>query len=82
MANKVPLMISEEIRERLKTMGTEAAEGGLSPDMVAEILLNAFLDGHGKIYTARWKEGPGIRILPDWPRFSSGIFKIKLEDMK
>lgn len=82
MANKVPLMVPEGTAEKLRTMGAEAAEGGLSPDVVAELLLNAFFDGHGKIYTARWKEGPGIRVLPDWPRFSSGIIKIKQEDMK
>ena len=79
---KVELRVGEAIKEKLAKMGAEAAEGGLSPDKLAEVLLDAFLEGKGKIYTARWKEGPGIRVLPDWPRFSSGVAKIKVEDVR
>ncbi len=82
MAEKVQLLVSRATKEKLAMMGAEAAEGGLSPDSLAEVLLDAFFGGKGRIYTARWKEGPGIRVLPDWPRFSSGVVKIKAEDMK
>ena len=82
MAKKVELLVSEATKEKLASMGAEAIEGGISPDKLAEVLLDAFFEGKGKIYTARWKEGPGIRLLPDWPRFSSGVAKIKVEDMR
>jgi len=79
---KVELRVGEAIKEKLAKMGAEAAEGGLSPDKLAEVILESFFAGSGKIYTARWKEGPGIRILPDWPRFSSGVVHVKKEEMK
>lgn len=59
-----------------------AEEAGLSPDKLSEALLEAFVEGKGKVFVGAWKEGPGIRLLPDWPRFSSGVIKIKKEDMK
>jgi hypothetical protein len=58
------------------------AEGGISADVLAEALLDAFFEGKGMIYSAQWKEGPGVRMLPDWPRFSASMIKIKKEDMK
>ena len=82
MAKKVQLLVPEATREKLAKMAVEVAGGGISPDKLAEVMLNAFFDGKGKFYSARWKEGPGVRILPDWPRFSSGVVKIKAEDMK
>ena len=82
MAEKAELLVSKATKEKLAMMGAEAVEGGLSPDKLGEVLLDAFFEGKGKIYTARWKEGPGVRVLPDWPRFSSGVAKIKAEDMR
>ena len=82
MTEKVALRVSKDVKEKLARMGAEAAEGGLSADKLAEVLLSSFFSGDGKIFTARWKEGPGIRVLPDWPRFSSGIIKVKTEDMR
>ncbi len=82
MAKKVELWVSAAIKEELAKMGAEVAEGGLSADKLAEVLLDAFFGGKGKVYTARWKEGPGIRVLLDWPRFSAGVAKIKVEDMR
>ena len=82
MAKKVELWVSEATKEKLASMGAEVIEGGLSPDKLAEVVLGAFFEGKGKVYTARWKEGPGIRLLPDWPRFSSCVATIKAEDMR
>ncbi|MFC2052126.1 hypothetical protein ACFLT4_05295 [Chloroflexota bacterium] len=82
MAKKVELWVPKTTREKLAKMATEVAEGGISPDKLAEVLLDTFFDGKGKFYSARWKEGPGVRILADWPRFSSGVVKIKAEDMR
>ncbi len=70
------IKISESTKGKLTKM---AAEAGLSADILADALLSAFVDGEGKIYTGKWKEGPGIRLLPDWPKFSSSVIKIKEE---
>ena len=70
------LEISVETRQKLSSMASQA---GLSVDKLAEVLLNSFVDNDGKIYVGDWKEGPGMRILPDWPRFSSGVIKVKKE---
>ncbi len=82
MAKRRQLSVPEATREKLAKMAAEVAEGGISPDKLAEVMLDAFFDGKGKFYSARWKEGPGVRILPDWPRFSSGVVKVKTEDMR
>ena len=69
-------------KDTIKKLTPVAAESGLSVDKLADILLSSFVDNHGRVFTGRWKEGPGIRILPDWPRFSSGVVKIKNDEMK
>ena len=68
--------------DTIKKLVPVATEAGLSVDKLADILLSSFVDNQGRVFTGRWKEGPGIRILPDWPRFSSGVVKIKTDEMK
>ncbi len=63
----------------LKKLEAMARNAGLAPDLLASVLLQAFLDNDGKVFTGKWDEGPGLRILPDWPRFSAGIIKIRTE---
>ena len=75
---KEEVKISKEVKQKIAAMASEA---GLSADKLAEVLLGSFVEGKGKIFVGKWKEGPGIRILPDWPRFSSGVAKVKQEDM-
>ncbi|MDO8568485.1 MAG: hypothetical protein Q7R57_07205 [Dehalococcoidales bacterium] len=76
---KVEIKVSKETRRKLSDM---AVETGLSTDRLADLLLDEFVEGRGKVYVGDWKEGPGIRVLPDWPRFSSGVVKVKKDDMK
>ena len=73
------LKISAEVTEKLVW---QAKDAGLSVDKLAEVLLAAFVDNDGKVYVGKWREGPGIKLLPDWPRFSSSIVKIKQEELK
>ena len=72
---KATLEISVQTKQKLSEMASQA---GLSADKLAEVLLDSFVDNSGKIYVGEWKEGPGVRILPDWPRFSSGVVKVKI----
>jgi len=73
------LVISRATKEKVANL---ALNTGLSTDKLAEVLLEAFADGHGRVYVGKWKEGPGIRLLPDWPRFSSTVVKVKEQDMR
>ena len=76
---KEPLMVSSEVKREIEKM---AAEAGLSADKLTEVLLKAFLEGKGKVFVGVWKEGPGIRVLPDWPRFSAGVMKLKEDERR
>jgi hypothetical protein len=73
------IQISPEVEKGL----TMIAQGtGISPIKCAEIIVQAFVEGEGKLFVGKWKEGPGLRVLPDWPRFSSCIIKVKSEELK
>lgn len=73
------LEISPNVRQTLEEMANTA---GLSLERLEALLLEAFVEGDGKIYVGRWREGPGIRVLPDWPRFTSCVKKVKTENMR
>jgi hypothetical protein len=75
---KDQLTISRTTRQKVVEVASQA---GLSPDKMTEVILNGFLDGDGKIFIGKWIEGPGIRLLVDWPRFSATVVKIKEEDL-
>jgi hypothetical protein len=75
---KAEIQISEDAHEEFERMAKKAK---LSPEKLMSILLEAFIHHDGKVFTGRWAEGPGLRLMPDWPRFSSGIIKIKESEM-
>ncbi|MBI2908280.1 MAG: hypothetical protein HYX92_11585 [Chloroflexi bacterium] len=70
----VVLKLSKEASDKL---GQYAREGGLKTEEIASLILEEFVAGKGKVYTGEWKEGPGVRVLPDWPKFSSRVVKIE-----
>jgi hypothetical protein len=72
-------IVPEELENKLAQM---AAEAGISTPKLAEIIIRGFVEGEGKLFVGKWKEGPGLRILPDWPRFSSCIIKLKNDELK
>lgn len=73
MSTEVVVKLSKEASEKL---GQFASEGGLKIEQLAAIILEEFVAGKGKVYTGEWKEGPGVRVLPDWPKFSSRVVKV------
>lgn len=79
MGDELVVKLSSEVKGQIERMAKQA---GLSPARLVTILLEGFVQGDGRVYTGPWKEGPGIRLLPDWPRFSSRVFKIKQDEMK
>lgn len=79
MSPVLRVKVNESTRKELSAL---AGQSGLSAESLAGLVLQGFIEGKGKVYVGAWKEGPGIRVLPDWPRFSSVIFKIKSEELK
>jgi len=75
---KVEIRISEDSNEKFEKMAKKAK---LSSEKLMSVLLEAFIQHDGKVFTGKWAEGPGVRLMPDWPRFSSGIIKIKESEM-
>ncbi|MFH1484569.1 MAG: hypothetical protein ABIH46_00715, partial [Chloroflexota bacterium] len=73
MGTDLVVKLSNEASEKL---GQFAKEGGLATEQLAAIILEEFVAGKGKVYMGEWKEGPGIRVLPDWPKFSSRVVKV------
>lgn len=73
------ISVSDEVFGRLKEL---ALSCGLSPERLASTIVEGFILADGRVYSAVWSEGEGIRLLHDWPRFSSRVFKIKKEEMK
>ena len=71
--------LSPEMKQKLEAM---AAGAGLSQERLVATLLEAFVEGGGKVFVGPWKEGPGVRVLPDWPKFSSKVARIAKGDMK
>lgn len=79
MSPVLRISVSEETKKGLAHL---ASGSGLSAEKLSGLILQGFVEGKGKVYVGNWKEGPGLRVLPDWPRFSSGVFKIKSEELK
>ena len=78
MENKeLKIQIQESIFKKLEIMSRGA---NLSSARLCSLLIKSFIENDGKVFTGEWEEGPGIRILPDWPRFSSGVMKVKVEE--
>jgi hypothetical protein len=75
---KIEFDLPADIYEKLETMAQNA---GLNATKLTSLLMKAFIENDGKVYTGNWREGPGMRFLPDWPRFSSGVLKIKAAEL-
>ncbi len=75
MKEKIEIELSNKTKEKLYFMADQA---GIALSKLCEVLLDSFVENDGKIYVGKWKEGPGVRILPDWPRFSSSVIKVKI----
>ncbi len=73
------LKVSASTKKKIDKL---ASGTGLTGDELADALLASFVDNDGKVFVGKWKEGPGLRLLPDWPRFSSSVIKIKKEETK
>ena len=79
MAEELSVKLPPNIKAALDEL---AAKTEMSPSRLLALFAEGIIEGGGTVYTAPWLEGPGIRALPDWPRFSAKVYKIKQEEMK
>jgi hypothetical protein len=79
MPEELRLEVAKELKENLASF---AAKAGTSTEKLCALVLEAWVDGRGDVYTGSWPEGPGTRLLIDWPRFASKVFKLKPEELK
>ncbi len=77
MADELSIKVPSNVEKGLTEL---AKRHRLTTEKMVSVLLESFIDG-GNIFTGTWPEGPGIRLLVDWPRFSARVFKIKNEDL-
>jgi hypothetical protein len=76
---KIETQLTDDTYEKLEIMAKSAK---LTPNKLLSVLMEAFIQHGGKIFSGEWEEGPGLRLLPDWPRFSSGVIKIKQSEFE
>lgn len=77
MAKTINIEINDESHEYLQKM---ASKNDLSVSNMCKYILEEFCF-QGNVHTGDWREGPGIRILIDYPKYSSRVIKVKKEDM-
>lgn len=75
----IEMRLPAHIYDKLETMAKKAK---LTLEKLSSVLIEAFIEYDGKVFIGKWEEGPGIRLLPDWPRFSSGVMKIEEKEMR
>lgn len=78
VTTKIEIQLSSATYEEFEIISRKAK---LSVSKLMSVLIEAFIKHGGKVFTGEWEEGPGIRLLPDWPRFSSGVIKIQEDEM-
>ena len=67
--------------EANKVLQEMAKKNGMSLSLMCKYILEEFCY-QGKVYTGAWKEGPGVRVLVDYPKYSSRVIKLKNEELK
>ena len=70
--------IEQEALNHLKGM---ADNNDMSVEVMCKYILEEFCH-QGKVYSGNWREGPGRRILVDYPKYSSRVVKIKQDGLK
>ena len=67
--------------EALDHLQKMAEKNGISLLKMCKYILEEFCH-QGKVYSGHWREGPGKRLLVDYPKYSSRVIKIKQEDLQ
>ncbi|MHA1378100.1 MAG: hypothetical protein ACTSRG_06935 [Candidatus Helarchaeota archaeon] len=78
MVQSINIEIEDKQMEKLKKM---AEKIGISVPRMVKHIIEEFCH-QGKVYGGAWPDGPGKRILIDYPKYSSRVIKLKNEQLK
>ena len=77
MGKLIQLEVKNDVHTQLSSM---ASDIGLSVEKMCRHILEEFTY-QGKVYSGIWSEGPGKRIIIDFPKYSSRVIKIKESEL-
>lgn len=77
MVKVMQLEVKDDAHTQLSAM---ASDIGLSVEKMCRHILEEFTF-QGKVYAGGWSEGPGKRIIIDFPKYSSRVLKIKENEL-
>jgi len=69
--------LEDEAHTKLSNMADDI---GVSLQKMCKYILEEFTY-QGKVYGGAWPEGPGKRIIIDFPKYSSRVLKIKENEL-
>lgn len=72
LGKKLEIEIDNEAYNILKAM---AKYNKLKLEQMTKHIIEEFTND-GKVYTGTWPEGPGIRIIIDYPKYTSRVVKL------
>ena len=78
MGQTVNIEIGDEPMKKLKAMADKI---GINVARMCKHIIEEFCH-QGKVYGGIWNEGPGKRILIDYPKYSSRVIKLTNEQLK
>ncbi|MHA1265973.1 MAG: hypothetical protein ACTSRS_12145 [Candidatus Helarchaeota archaeon] len=78
MGKRLEVELADDAYSKLSQM---ANENGISIQRMCKHILEEFTH-QGKVYSGLWSEGPGKRIIIDFPKYSSKVIKIKETELK
>ncbi|MHA1299586.1 MAG: hypothetical protein ACTSO9_09145 [Candidatus Helarchaeota archaeon] len=78
MVQTIKIEIDDEFMNKLKTMADKI---GINVSKMCKHIIEEFCF-QGKVYGGIWPEGPGKRILIDYPKYSSRVIKLTNDQLK
>ena len=78
MGKELEIELDDEAYEKLDKMADEL---GLGIKRMVKHILEEFTF-QGKVYGGVWAEGPGKRIIIDFPKYSSRVIKLFESELK
>ena len=78
MGKDLEVKLEDEEHTKLSNMADDI---GVSLQKMCKYILEEFTY-QGKVYGGAWPEGPGKRIIIDFPKYSSRVIKLKESELK
>ncbi len=72
------LQLEDEAQSKLLNMANDI---GVSLQRMCKHILEEFTY-QGKVYGGTWPEGPGKRVIIDFPKYTSRVIKLKENELK